>query len=77
MKNKKLVQSFEDIYQTSCYLFLYALENYDPDKGPLAPHIKRTIKYKLRAMLKGERAPRSGEYPFTFLRINTLEPAVD
>ncbi len=67
------IQSYEDLYQTVWYLFLYALDIHDPAKGNLASHLKRTIEYKLNAMMRGERAPKSGEYPFTFLRMDTRE----
>ena len=64
---KSRITSYEDLYQTICYLFLYALKNYDPDRGKLAPHIKRTINLKLRSMIRGEKAPLSSDYPFSFL----------
>ena len=65
--HRSKITSYEDLYQTICYLFLYALKNYDSEKGNLAPHIKRTIDFKLRSMLRGEKAPLSGTYPFSFL----------
>ena len=61
------ITTYDDLYQTVCYLFLYALKIYKKEKGPLGPHIKRTIELKLRSMLRGEKAPLSGNYPFSFL----------
>ena len=70
---RESIQSYQDLYQTVCYLFLYALDIYKPEKGKLGPHLKRTITLKLNSMLKGERAPRSKDYPFTFLRHTVVE----
>ena len=65
--HRSKITSYEDLYQTICYLFLYAIRSYNPEKGRLAPHIKRTVNLKLRSMLRGEKAPLSGKYPFSFL----------
>ncbi len=62
------ITSYEDLYQTLAYLLLYSIDIYDPCRGSLPAHIKRTVNYKLKSMLSGEYAPRSGKTPFTFLR---------
>ena len=67
-KYKKKIMSYEDLYQTICYLFLYAYELWDPERGKFGPHLKNVLEYKLKAMMKGEKAPRSKEYPFSFLK---------
>ena len=76
-KNGWKVQSYEDLYQSVVYLFLYALKIYNPEKGELEPHVKRVVNLKLKSMLAGERAPWSGEYPFTFLRCEVREAGLD
>jgi len=67
-KHKSKITSYEDLYQTICYLFLYAYELWDPGRGKFGPHLKNVLEYKLKSMMKGEKAPRSKEYPFSFLK---------
>lgn len=69
---QKKIISYEDLFQTTCYLFLYAYELWDPERGKFGPHLKNVLEYKLKAMIKGEKAPRSKEYPFTFLKSKYL-----
>ena len=56
---------------------LYAIQLYNPEKGSLESHIKRVVNLKLKSMLAGEMAPRSGEYPFTFLNHMTADAGLD
>ena len=73
---KDRIQSYQDLYQTASYLFLYALEIFKPEKGDLGSHIKRVISLKLNSMLRGEMAPRSSDRPFTFLRHPVTDPEI-
>jgi hypothetical protein len=56
---------------------MYAIDIYDEEKGSLAYHIKTVITLKLKSMLAGEYAPRSRDYPFTFLSHRTAEAGLD
>ena len=71
------IQSYEDLYQTLVYLALYAMELHNPSKGPLIPYIITVVRLKLRSMLAGEYAPRSRDYPFTFLNVLVVEAGLD
>ena len=67
-KYRDIIISYDDLYQTVCYLFLYAYELWDPKRGKFGPHLKNVLEYKLKSMIRGEKAPRSREYPFSFLK---------
>lgn len=62
------ITSYNDLYQTLIYLLFYSIDIYDPRRGSLPAHIKRTVNFKLRSMLSGEYAPKSRGKPFTFLK---------
>ncbi len=68
-KYRYKITSYDDLYQTLVYLLFYSIDIYDPSRGSLPAHIKRTVNYKLKSMLSGEYAPKSKESPFTFLRM--------
>ncbi len=71
------IQSYEDLYQTLVYLVMYAVDIYKPSKGDLIPHVINVVRLKLRSMLAGEYAPRSRDYPFTFLSVLVVEAGLD
>ncbi|MGJ8454502.1 sigma factor [Pseudothermotoga sp. U03pept] len=62
------IDSYQDLYQTACYLFIYAYHTWQPEKGNFASHLKRVLSFKLKSMLKGEYAPWHDGKPFTFLK---------
>ena len=60
-----LIDSYDDLYQTIAYLFMYSLKIYDPRRGKLSSHIKATITRKLNSMIfSREPAPLSSSAPF-------------
>ncbi|MEJ5228519.1 MAG: sigma factor [Pseudothermotoga sp.] len=67
------IDSYEDLYQSVCYLFMYAYHIWQPEKGPFGSHLKRVLNFKLKAMLKGEYAPWHGDRPFNFLKYRKSE----
>lgn len=67
-KHRSKIDSYEDLYQTVCYLFVYAYHTWQPEKGSFVGHLKRVLALKLKSMLNGEYAPWCGDRPFTFLR---------
>lgn len=62
------IDSWNDLYQTIQYLFIYAYNIWQPEKGSFEGYLERVIRYKLRSMLNGEYAPWSSKSPFTFLK---------
>jgi len=61
------ITSYDDLFQTACYIFVYAYHTWIPERGKFGSHLKRVLKYKLMNMLKGSAPPWSRGYPFTFL----------
>lgn len=67
------IDSWNDLYQTIQYLFIYAYNTWQPEKGSFEFHLKEVVKYKLKSMLNGEYAPWSKYSPFTFLKDRKVE----
>ncbi len=67
------IDSWNDLYQTIQYLFIYAYDIWQPEKGSFEAHLQRVIRYKLKSMLKGEYAPLSKQSPFTFLKDRKIQ----
>lgn len=67
------IDSWNDLYQTIQYLFIYAYNIWQPGKGSFEAHLERVVNYKLRSMLGGEYAPWSKCYPFTFLKDRKIQ----
>ncbi len=62
------IESYEDLYQTACYLLLIALNDFD-GRGDEAGYVKQYVRRKLFNMLKnGENAPKHNDHPFSFVR---------
>ncbi len=67
------IDSWNDLYQTIQYLFIYAYNIWQPEKGSFEAHLERVLKYKLKSMLSGEYAPWSRCSPFTFLKDRRIQ----
>lgn len=62
------IESYEDLYQTACYLLLIALADFD-GRGDQAGYVKQYVRRKLFNMLKdGENAPKHNDHPFSFVK---------
>lgn len=67
------IDSWNDLYQTIQYLFIYAYNIWQPEKGSFEGYLEKVVRYKLRSMLNGEYAPWSSNSPFTFLKDRKIQ----
>ncbi|WP_171816315.1 hypothetical protein [Thermotoga profunda] len=67
------IDSWNDLYQTIQYLFIYVYNTWQPEKGSFELYLETVMRYKLKSMLNGEYAPWSSESPFTFLKDRKIQ----
>jgi hypothetical protein len=65
--------SYEDLYQTICYLFCYAHKLWDKDKGEFEPYFRCIVNRKMNDIVAGKTPPRCCDYPFNVLKPEYLK----
>ncbi|PLV59339.1 hypothetical protein [Thermotoga sp. KOL6] len=72
-KYKYKLLSFEDLYQTICYLFCYACKTWKKEKGNFIAHFKCTVDRKMNDIIAGRNAPWCKNTPFKILKSEYLQ----
>ncbi|PLV56759.1 sigma factor [Thermotoga sp. SG1] len=67
------ILSFEDLYQTICYLFCYAYRTWNKDRGEFEPYFKCIINRKMNDIIAGKTPPHCCDLPFSILKPEYLK----